>query len=162
LERATRFNRRIVPPITRPQRPSKRARRLATVLAVATLAAASTGCVAALDTKTAVIPVSRIEYFTKTLSTPVDLPPLLKPPIAHPDYPDYAMRHPKPGMVLLKIDIDAQGRVTSVGVIESTNILLESSARQAALQWSFEPAQRSGRPVAATIVVPVEFTQGEH
>jgi protein TonB len=72
------------------------------------------------------------------------------------------MRHPKPGMVLLKIDVDAQGRVTSVDVIESTNILLESSARQAALQWSFEPAQRNGRPVAATIVVPVEFTQGEH
>jgi TonB family protein len=136
--------------------------RIVTVTTLFLLVAAFTGCFAALDKKAVVIPVSRIEYFTTTFSTPVDLPPLLKPPIAHPDYPDYAMRHPKPGMVLLKIDVDVQGRVTSVEVIESTNILLESSARQAALQWSFEPAQRNGRPVAATIVVPVEFTQGEH
>jgi TonB family protein len=135
---------------------------LVTVTILSILIAVSTGCVATLDENAAVIPVSRIEYFTTTLSTPVDLPPLLKPPIAHPDYPDYAMHHPKPGMVLLKIDVDVQGRVTSVEVIESTNILLESSARQAARQWSFEPAQRNGRAVGATIVVPVEFTQGEH
>jgi TonB family protein len=135
---------------------------LVTVTILSILIAVSTGCVATLDESAAVIPVSRIEYFTTTLSTPVDLPPLLKPPIAHPDYPDYAMHHPKPGMVLLKIDVDVQGRVTSVEVIESTNILLESSARQAARQWSFEPAQRNGRAVGATIVVPVEFTQGEH
>ncbi|MFZ5863983.1 MAG: energy transducer TonB [Nitrospirota bacterium] len=120
-----------------------------------------TGCLAALDTDAVTIPPSRIEHFTTRLSTPVHIPPLLKPPVAHPDYPDYAMRHPKPGMVLLKIDIDAQGRVSAVEVIESTNILLESAARQAALQWSFEPARRHSFPVAATIVVPVEFTQGE-
>jgi TonB family protein len=155
-------NRRIVQRVTRPEAASRLASYLATMLAVSTLIAASAGCVAGLDKKAAVIPTSRIEYFTTTLSTPVDLPPLLKPPIAHPDYPDYAMHHPKPGMVLLKIDVDVQGRVTSVEVIESTNILLESSARQAARQWSFEPAQRNGRAVGATIVVPVEFTQGEH
>ncbi|HET8760885.1 MAG TPA: energy transducer TonB, partial [Nitrospiria bacterium] len=68
---------------------------------------------------------------------------------------------PKPGMVLLKIDVDAKGRVAAVEVVESTNVLLESAARQAALQWSFEPAMRHGFPVPATIVVPVEFTQGE-
>ncbi|MFZ5877328.1 MAG: energy transducer TonB [Nitrospirota bacterium] len=148
--------------ITRPAIASHSPNHLTAVLALSTVVAASAGCVATPDKNAVVIPASRIDYYTATLSTPVDLPPLLKPPVAHPDYPDYAMRHPKPGMVLLKIDVDVTGRVTSVEVIESTNILLESSARQAALQWSFEPAQRSGRPVAATIVVPVEFTQGEH
>jgi TonB family protein len=157
-----RFSRGTVRRITRPETAHKPAGRLATVLAVLTLVAASTGCAGTPDTKTVTISQSRIESLTRRFATPVDLPPLIKPPIAHPDYPDYAMRYPRPGMVVLKIDVDAQGRVTAVVVIESTNILLESSARQAALQWSFEPARRNRQPVAATIVVPVEFTQGEH
>jgi TonB family protein len=138
------------------------ANHLAAVLTISTLVAASTGCAGTRDTHPETISPSQIEYLTKTFSTPVGLPPLIRPPIAHPDYPDYAMRHPRPGMVVLKIDVDAQGRVTAVEVLESTNILLESSARQAARQWSFEPARRDGLPVPATIVVPVEFTQGEH
>ena len=148
--------------ITRPETLSAVANQLAAVLAVSTLIAASTGCAGTPDKQPVTISQSRIEYLTRTFATTVDLPTLIKPPIAHPDYHDYAMRHPRPGMVLLKIDVDVQGRVTAVAVIESTNILLESSARQAALQWSFEPARRNGHPVAATIVVPVEFTQGEH
>jgi protein TonB len=71
------------------------------------------------------------------------------------------MRDPKPGMLLLKIDVAADGRVTAVDVIESTALILESQARQAARQWSFEPAQRYGVPVPATVVIPVEFTPGD-
>ncbi|HET8761636.1 MAG TPA: energy transducer TonB [Nitrospiria bacterium] len=118
------------------------------------------GCAGTPDQDAVTIPASRIEELTKALATRVDRPPIPKGAVAHPYYPDYAMRRPKPGMVLLKIDVDAKGRVAAVQVVESTNVLLESAARQAALQWSFEPAMRHGLPVAATIVVPVEFTQG--
>lgn len=135
--------------------------RLAAIIIFPTLIAVSMGCAGIPNDQSVTIPPSRIEYLTKTFSTPVGLPPLITPPIAHPDFPGYAMRHPRPGMVVLKIDVDVQGRVTAVEVLDSTNILLESSARQAALQWSFEPARRNGHAVSATIVVPVEFTQGE-
>lgn len=84
---------------------------------------------------------------------------MLKDPVAHPYYPKEVIPDKRPGMVLLKIDVDAKGRVTAVEVIESTDLIFESQARQAARQWSFEPARRDGVNVPATIVVPVEFSE---
>jgi protein TonB len=132
-----------------------------TVTAIVLLIIVSSGCAGTPEPAAVAIPAERVEQFTRTLSTPVHRPPILKDPVAHPYYPKEAMRDPKPGMVLLKIDVDAQGRVTTVEVIESTALILESPARQAARQWSFEPAQRYGVAVPATIVIPVEFTQGD-
>lgn len=143
------------------QPPTARSRPMGLLLATTLGAAAFAACSGTPDRDPFAISPSRIERITRALTTPVDRPPLHKPPIAHPYYPDYAMRHPRPGMVLLKIDVDAQGRVAAVDVIESTALILESPARQAARQWSFEPARKNGVAVPATIVVPVEFTQGE-
>jgi TonB family protein len=132
-----------------------------TLIAITLLVVAASGCAATPEPAPVTIPQERVEGFIRSLSTPVHQPPILKDPVAHPYYPKEAMRDPKPGMVLLKIDVDAQGRVAAVEVIESTALILESPARQAARQWSFEPARLYGVAVPATIVIPVEFTQGD-
>lgn len=131
-----------------------------TFSAIALLAAAS-GCAGAPAPDPVTIPIERVEQLTRALSTPVDQPPMLRDPVAHPYYPKEVIPDKRPGMVLLKIDVDALGEVTNVEVIESTALIFESQARQAARQWSFEPARRHGVAVPATIVVPVEFSERE-
>ena len=130
-----------------------------TLIPIALLVMASAGCAGAPESAPVTIPPERVEQFIRSLSTPVDQPPMLKDPVAHPYYPKEVIPDKRPGMVLLKIDIDAKGRVTAVEVIESTALIFESQARQAARQWSFVPARRDGVAVPATIVVPVEFSQ---
>jgi TonB family protein len=147
--------------VTRSQAPQAPGCAVGTFAGIALLVVASAGCAATPEPAPVTIPPERVEGYIRSLSTPVHRPPILKDPVAHPYYPKEAMRDPKPGMVLLKIDVDAQGRVAAVEVIESTALILESSARGAARQWSFEPAQLYGVAVPATIVIPVEFTQGD-
>ena len=130
-----------------------------TLAALTLLVVASSGCAGAPEPAPVTIPAERVEHITRALSTPVDRPPMLKDPVAHPYYPKEVIPDKRPGLVLLKIDVDAKGVVTAVEVIESTALIFESQARQAARQWSFEPAQRDGVAVPATIVVPVEFSE---
>ncbi|MEW6684030.1 MAG: energy transducer TonB [Nitrospirota bacterium] len=132
-----------------------------TLAAITLLVVAPWGCAGAPEPAPVTIPPERVEQLIRALSTPVDRPPMLKDPVAHPYYPKEVIPDKRPGLVLLKIDVDAQGRVTAVEVIESTALIFESQARQAARQWSFEPAQRDGVAVPATIVVPVEFSERE-
>ncbi len=134
-------------------------RSIRTFTVIALLVVATPGCAATPEPAPVTIPPERVEGFIRSLSTPVDQPPMLKDPVAHPYYPKEAIPDKRPGMVLLRIDVDARGRVTAVEVIESTDLIFESQARQAARQWSFEPARRHGVPVPATIVVPVEFSE---
>jgi TonB family protein len=131
------------------------------LLAFAFLIIASAGCAGTPEAAPVTIPPERVEQVIRALSTPVDRPPMLKDPVAHPYYPKEVIPDRRPGVVLLKIDVDAKGGVTAVEVIESTALIFESQARQAARQWSFEPAQRDGVAVPATIVVPVEFSERE-
>lgn len=136
---------------------SSRSRR--TFGAITVLVMTAAGCAGTPETAYVTIPPERVDRLIQSLSTPVDQPPMLKDPVAHPYYPKEVIPDKRPGMVLLKIDVDAKGRVTAVDVIESTALIFESQARQAARQWSFEPARRDGVNVPATIVVPVEFSE---
>jgi len=130
-----------------------------TLVVYGLLVIASTGCAGTPRPAPVTIPAERVERVTRALSTPVDRPPMLKDPVAHPYYPKEVIPDKRPGVVLLKIDVDAAGRVVGVEVIESTALIFESQARQAARQWSFEPALLNGVAVPATIVVPVEFSE---
>lgn len=128
-------------------------------MAVTLLVVAASGCAGTPEASRVTIPAERVDHFIQSLSTPVDEPPMLKDPVAHPYYPKEVIPDKRPGMVLLRIDVNAAGQVTDVKVIESTDLIFESQARQAARQWSFEPARRNGVNVPATIVVPVEFSE---
>jgi len=54
--------------------------------------------------------------------------------------------------------ITAQGRVEDLQVERSAGHPdLDHSAMEAVRRWRFEPARRSGEPVAMWVLIPVEF-----
>ncbi|WP_182865139.1 energy transducer TonB [Rhodopirellula sp. JC639] len=85
--------------------------------------------------------------------TPVDFSS--NPP---PQYPAAAARAGAEGTVLLRLRVDTLGKVTEVEVIESSgHRSLDQAAVDAVSQWTGQPAQRFGRPVASEEILPVRF-----
>lgn len=84
-----------------------------------------------------------------------DAPPrILRQP--KPGYPQDAFARKVDGTVVLLIWIDATGRVVAARVLESIP-LLDQAAREAVLEWQFQPALKHGRPVASVARAPVRF-----
>ncbi len=83
------------------------------------------------------------------------------PPVArsHVDaqYPASALADRKHAQVVVLVTIDATGHVAQVSIAESGGKALDEAAMAAMRQWTFEPARRNGRPVAARIKVPFHF-----
>jgi protein TonB len=78
---------------------------------------------------------------------------------AQPEYPAAAFRAGEEGTVMVRADIDANGNPTNVEVAKRSGSRdLDRAARDAVRKWRFEPAIKDGKPVAATVQVPVEFT----
>lgn len=73
-----------------------------------------------------------------------------------PVYPAKAKRDRLQGRVQLKVLVDEKGRASEVRVVRSVPDL-DNAAVAAVAQWTFRPAMKDGRPVAAWVVVPVEF-----
>ena len=75
-----------------------------------------------------------------------------------PAYPAVARRRGWEGTATLTLDIAADGTVSAVRVAESSgHSLLDESAEEAALTWTFAPALRDGRPEASRVTMPVTF-----
>lgn len=75
-----------------------------------------------------------------------------------PDYPDEARRRRQEGVVLLRVQVNAKGRVEGVEVERSSGTpSLDQAATRAVRRWEFEPARRGDAPVASTVTVPVRF-----
>lgn len=75
-----------------------------------------------------------------------------------PKYPASALRSGETGTVLVLATIDRNGVPTAVSLDDrSGNRELDRSALQAVRKWRFQPALRDGKPVAASVRVPVEF-----
>ena len=75
-----------------------------------------------------------------------------------PRYPESARRQGVEGTVLLKMRITEQGSVEEVQVERSAGHPdLDQSAMDAVRRWHFEPARRSGEPVAVEVLIPVQF-----
>lgn len=75
-----------------------------------------------------------------------------------PDYPDEARRLRQEGVVLLRVQVSAKGRVDGVEIERSSGSpSLDQAAMRAVLRWEFEPARRGDAPVASTVTVPVRF-----
>src|SRR5687767_3569078 len=67
------------------------------------------------------------------------------------DYPPEARAAAIEGGVLLSLDIDEQGRVTAVSVLEGLGHGLDEAAVGAARRFRFVPARQGGRAVPARI-----------
>lgn len=75
-----------------------------------------------------------------------------------PIYPAKALQQGIAGRVVLRVRVDAEGRVTSVQVYRSSgNRSLDQSAADAVKIWRFEPAKQLGQAVSAEVAVPIRF-----
>jgi periplasmic protein TonB len=79
-----------------------------------------------------------------------------------PEYPSSARRLRQEGVVLLTVDVAADGRPASVSVKRSSGVpVLDEAAVGAVRGWRFEPARSSGRAVASRVEIPVRFSLSE-
>jgi periplasmic protein TonB len=75
-----------------------------------------------------------------------------------PEYPRISQRRREQGTVLLWVSVAADGRPVNWRVERSSGFeRLDNAALEAAAGWRFEPARRGNRPVAASVLVPMEF-----
>jgi periplasmic protein TonB len=75
-----------------------------------------------------------------------------------PDYPEAARRFKEKGVVMLRAEVDAQGKVTSVSVAQSCGYSdLDESAVEAVKNWRFKPAQIAGFAISTSVNIPVRF-----
>lgn len=87
--------------------------------------------------------------------------PGVKPPRATyspgPEYDDKDRKNKVTGTVVLSLVVTKNGRVADIKVVQSLNDGLDRQAIKAISQWTFEPASRDGKPVAARIRVETTF-----
>ena len=98
------------------------------------------------------------EFARRAPPAPTTAPRVRKDGQAPPRYPAVAKRRAWQGTVLLELRINAEGVVDSVVLRESSGYdLLDREAMRAVRAWRYEPGTRDGRPIAATLLQPVEF-----
>jgi len=75
-----------------------------------------------------------------------------------PEYPSDALRMRQEGVVMLNVQVSADGRASSVSLKRSSGVpSLDDAALEAVRRWTFEPAMQAGFPVASQVEVPVRF-----
>lgn len=75
-----------------------------------------------------------------------------------PPYPLEARREGVEGKVMLRVTVNAEGRVTSVTVVASSgHDILDRAARDGVAKWRFSPAHRAAGAIASVYDVPIEF-----
>lgn len=85
------------------------------------------------------------------------VPPRLVSPVPF-QYPETLWDAGVEGRTVLRLRIDASGRVDSVRLARSSGYrAFDSAALAAAPRLRFEPARRDGRPLAVWALLPVEF-----
>lgn len=77
---------------------------------------------------------------------------------ARPPYPIEARRQGLEGKILLRVTVGADGKVTSVTVVQSSgHRILDNAARDGVAKWRFAPARRATGAIASVIEVPIEY-----
>lgn len=80
--------------------------------------------------------------------------------IGHEDYPSIALRDGKSGVVLFRLTVDVQGKVTDCAVVgkSGSDALDETTCRLARERGRYNPAiGADGRPVAASFITSVTW-----
>ena len=73
-----------------------------------------------------------------------------------PVYPEFARDAQIQGKVILRVYVDAYGRVCAIKVAKSVTGL-DQAAIQAMKKWKFKPASLRGVPVGAWLDIPIDF-----
>lgn len=75
-----------------------------------------------------------------------------------PRYPDLAWQRRWEGVTLLRVFVDAAGRVSKVEVARTSgHELLDAAAVRAVKTWRGQPARRGGEPVETVELLPIDF-----
>jgi len=74
-----------------------------------------------------------------------------------PLYPFTARRLGKEGRVVLRLALDAQGRLQGIDVVEADGFGFAEAASAAVRKSTFAPAVKNGRAVSSQVLVPVRF-----
>jgi TonB family protein len=74
-----------------------------------------------------------------------------------PEYTEAARSSDVSGIVVLRVTVDRNGRVSKVNVTQPLPLGLSEQAVRAVQQWRYQPATRNGQPVEAEIDVQVRF-----
>ena len=100
-------------------------------------------------------------FLTHDPATP--LPEGIKAPVVktrvHPRYTSAAMRQKIQGQVELQLVVLADGSVARARVTKSLDTIygLDDAAREAAMQFAFEPAEINGQKAAVAVSLILEF-----
>jgi TonB family protein len=74
-----------------------------------------------------------------------------------PEFSEEARKAKYQGVVVLAIEIDADGKPGNVRVIQGLGLGLDERAIAAVLQWRFRPGLQDGKPVVTAATVQVNF-----
>ncbi|MBA0399729.1 MULTISPECIES: M56 family metallopeptidase [Stenotrophomonas maltophilia group] len=75
-----------------------------------------------------------------------------------PSYPRSAFEQRQVGVVNLRVEVDASGQPTDVRVLSATNPgVFDAVSITAARSWTYRPAMKNGKPVAAAVKIPITF-----
>jgi protein TonB len=73
-------------------------------------------------------------------------------------YPPDARNRRQHGLVVVRIDIGADGLVTRVTLVQSSGVAsLDQAVMETVQRWRFDPALRGGRPVPDAFLQRVTF-----
>ena len=76
-----------------------------------------------------------------------------------PEYPEEARRQRQKGVVLVNVEVGADGHASEVRLAQSSGYrLLDQAALEAVRRWTFDPALVAGIPVSSQVEVPVRFS----
>lgn len=75
-----------------------------------------------------------------------------------PSYPEKARRAGQEGVVLIRVQIGADGHPSRVALKQSSGFpLLDDAALEAVRAWTFDPPRVGGLPSANRVDIPVRF-----
>ena len=75
----------------------------------------------------------------------------------NPSYPDIAVHAKITGVVILEATVDSEGKVESVRVLRSVNVL-DNAAIEAVKQWRYSPLLLNGIPTPFILTVTLSFS----
>lgn len=100
---------------------------------------------------------ARAEPAAASSSSPIYSADYLENPA--PLYPALSRRHGEEGRVLLNVYVEADGRPSRVELRRSSgHSRLDQAALAAVRQWRFVPARQGKFAIAASVVVPIQFS----
>jgi protein TonB len=104
-------------------------------------------------------------------ANPAPVPPVPPEPLVSPrfdadylsnpamEYPEASRMRGEEGRVLLNVHVTEDGRPDAVTLYHSSGFpRLDRASVEAVWRWKFVPARQEGKAVAATVIVPVNFT----